>query len=65
MLAAKSESTLGQPHMDKKSFEDKNGKFNFFLRVILSEREERGTKPSQCIIPKLAQDSGRAEVIVD
>ena len=32
---------------------------------ILSEREERGTKPSQCIIPKLAQDSGRAEVIVD
>ena len=63
MLADKSESTLGQPHMDKKSFEDKNGKLFYFF--FLSEREERGTKPSQCIMPKLAQDGGRAEVTVD
>ena len=53
--------------MDKKSYEGKNEKLKKLKKLgpILSEREERGTKPSQCIIPKLAQDSGRAEVIVD
>ena len=46
MLAAKSESTLGQPHMDKKSFEDKNGKFNFFLSYFKwTGRERNQTKP--------------------